>query len=743
MKKILWGFFFLGFSLSQLFANDYSIIVEDNQKGLADQKGKVIIPPVYDDLGWSEGGAAVVEDVIGYKMGELWGLINTRNVKITPANFIRIIPYYDNLLIASKHDSYKLNEIYGLVTFSGKTILDFKYSQLQIGLEGLIAGIRKDNELLFGILDPRGNNLVPFQYKSIEIISSDIYALRDFNDKISLVNKKGQSLLNQPVDETYPFNEHYLVFEQEGKKGLLKNNGQLISLARFSEFREEGTETVAALPLTSWQLVDYQNVQKQSFEYEVMQPLDSKLYKTNRSDYSFIIHENGLVFFRIRNSDIQILNDSLASVTMNGKCGVINYRGELIIPAAYDSIRIGGTNLFLYQRKGLLKSWKISDLAGNILSDENYDLIKPIESSCHGVMKNGFWGIIDRSGRELIPPIYDRIYEVNDNLFLVGFHGEKGVVDIGGNWKSFPRNGDLYLLGDDKYLISSYYGSSVISLNGEERHRSENYLRPVFNSYLEEDYRHKMGLLNGKFKPILPVAYDTVIALIEDSVFMFRNDKGWGAVDTYGNILFKDDQRFQDILGCNEEYIGVMIDGQYGFVDLLGRLRVANRYQGISLYHEGMANINILGKWGCINKKEMIVVQPYYEEILPFQNGLAIARKDDKYGIIDNRGIIRIPCEYDLIKRISNGSFITILNDKSGLINHEGILVFHPKFDHLEDLQNKYVLVRRKEKYGLMSSEGIIKIPIIYDNMIFDPINNVMLASNNPHWEKLTLNAGE
>ncbi|MBR9999569.1 MAG: WG repeat-containing protein [Cyclobacteriaceae bacterium] len=743
MMKIFWGFILLGISFIQVYANDYAIIEDGNHKGLADNKGKVIIPPIYDDLGWSEGGSAVVEDVIGYKTGELWGLISTRNIKITPADFIRIIPYDKHLLIASKPDSYKLNEIYGLVTVSGKTIIDFTYSHLRIGIQGLIAGINRNNQFFFGILDPRGNNLVPFKYKSIDTVSRSIYALKDFNDQLFLVNEEGKSLLNQPVDNIYPFDDQLLVYVQEGKKGILNIDGRLVSMAKFQEFKSSDEQTIHALPLTNWQILDYQNVRKQTFDYDFIAPLDKGLYKTNRSDYSFIIHENGQVAFKIRDSDIQILNDSLASITLNGKQGVINYSGQLIIPALYDSIRIGGTNLFLFQKKGPIKSWKITDLSGTPLSDENYDKIHKIDDAFHAVMKNGFWGVVDLEGREVIPLIFDTIYDVSNQLFLVGFHGEKGVVDIGGNWKSLPRKGDLFLLEDNKYLISSFYGSSVISLDGKVCHNSGNYLRPVFNSYVEEDYRHHMGLLNEKFLQILPVACDTVMALIEDSVFLFRNGNGWGAVDAYGNILFKDDPRFQDILGCNEEYIGVKIDGEYGFVDLFGRLRIANRYMGISLYNEGLANIKILGKWGCIDKKETIVVQPYYEEILPFMNGLAIARKDGKYGIIDKKGDVRIPFEYDQINRISNGSYISILDNKSGLIDKHGILAFHPKFDHLEDLQNSYVLVQRKEKFGLMSSDGIIRIPIIYDNMLYDPINKVMLVADNPHWEKLNLMPGQ
>jgi hypothetical protein len=77
MMKLFWGFILLGITFFEVHSSDYAIIEDGNRKGLANDKGKVIIPPIYDDLGWSEGGTSVVEDVIGYKMGELWGLISS------------------------------------------------------------------------------------------------------------------------------------------------------------------------------------------------------------------------------------------------------------------------------------------------------------------------------------------------------------------------------------------------------------------------------------------------------------------------------------------------------------------------------------------------------------------------------------------------------------------------------------------------------------------------------------------
>ena len=322
-----------------------------------------------------------------------------------------------------------------------------------------------------------------------------------------------------------------------------------------------------------------------------------------------------------------------------------------------------------------------------------------------------------------------------NDLFLVDFYGEKGVVDLYGEWKIYPQKGDVFLLKNGDYLISSYFQSRVISKWGNELFVSENYLKPFNTGFIEEDFENNFGLLDRDFKQLLHVNNSFVGPIVQDSAFLFKNDSGWGIVDMTGQILFKDDNRFEQIIGYNEEYIGVRIDGYYGFVDLNGKLRIANRYEGIELYNNGMANIKILKKWGTIDKEERIVVQPYYDQIGIFKNKLAIAQKNNKYGILNSVGKTVISFEYDSVFRIQNGNFICELNSNYGLINNQGEIMFYPKYESILDLDNGFVIAERKNIFGVFSSSGVFIIPVKYDQIIFDPYKEVFLVTEDPDWE--------
>ena len=122
----IWGFliWISLFFTTESRANEYSIIEEGHKKGLVNNRGKVIIPAEYDDLGWSEGKAEVIADVIGYKENDLWGLLKVNNTKLTSPEFNNIYPLDKNHFVAAKFDTYKLNNLFGVINLSGKTIIN-------------------------------------------------------------------------------------------------------------------------------------------------------------------------------------------------------------------------------------------------------------------------------------------------------------------------------------------------------------------------------------------------------------------------------------------------------------------------------------------------------------------------------------------------------------------------------------------------------------------------------------------
>jgi hypothetical protein len=716
------------------YANEYAIFEQNQKKGLKDHRGKEIIPAEYDDIGWSDGQIGVFDGIIGYKINENWGLINLKNSKLTTAKFSDLIPG-NKSIIASVPDSYKLNNLFGLISPSGKTIISFKYNSIEGFGNIFIVGKKIDGDILYAVISHKDELILPFDYFSASRVTNNIYALKNFDQELVLIDPYGSFLLDTRIDDVEIFANQLLLISKNGNKGLIDYKGAEIAPVNFQKFTINENGIIKGQQARDWRLLSDSGKPIDTLSYDFLIPINSGYYRAKRLNYSFITNDKGEEIFKIKNSEIQFLNDSLALFESKNRFGVINYTGDTIIETRYDAIKISGNRFFLYLKKPQRDGWTLSDLYGVILSPQEFDALYHLDHHDIAFKKNGFWGIMDNYGNEKIFAKYDSIYSKINDLFLVNFYGEKGVVDAYGEWKVFPQKGDVFLLENGDYLISSYFQSRVISKWGNELFVTENYLKPFRTGFIEEDFENNFGLLDLNFNRLLQVDNLFVGPIVQDSAFLFKNESGWGIVDIFGHVLFEADNRFEQIIGYNEEYIGVKIDGYYGFIDLNGKLRIANRYEGIELFNNGMANIKILNKWGTINKQEQIVVQPYYDQIGSFNNNLAIAQKNSKYGIVNNFGKTVIAFDYDSLFRIQNGNFICELNSKYGLVNNQGEIMFYPKYESILDLDNGYVIAERKNIFGVFSSSGVFIIPVKYDQIIFDPYKEIFLVTEDPEWE--------
>jgi hypothetical protein len=736
-KKALILLLFIVFGILPCsYANEYSIFEQNQKKGLLDHRGKEIIPAEYDDIGWSDGQTKVFDGIIGYKIDEYWGLINLKNSKLTNAKFKDLIPG-NRSVIASIPDSYKLNNLYGLISPTGKILINFKYNSLESFGTNFVVSKKIDGNILYAVINHKDELILPFDYFSAFKVTNNIFAFKNIDQELDLIEPSGSFLIDIKVDGVEILADQLLIISKNGNKGLVDFKGEEIAPMNYQRFFINESGLLNGLPSKDWRMLSTKGKSLDTLGYDEVIPIDSGYYRANRLNYSFIVNEYGEEIFKIKNSEIQFLNDSLALFESRNRFGVINYIGDTLVEASYDAIRISGNRLFLYSKKTNRIGWTLSDLYGVQLSSREFDALYHLDHQNIAFKRNGFWGIIDNYGNEKIFAKYDSIYTKMDDLFLVDFYSEKGVVDVFGEWKIYPQKGDVFLLENGNYLISSYFQSRVINKWGYELFVSENYLKPFKTGFIEEDFEDKFGLLDYNFNRLLQVDNLFVGPIVEDSAFLFKNEKGWGIVELSGQILFKDDNRFEQIIGYNDEFIGVKIDGYYGFIDLNGKLRIANRYEGIGLYNDGMANIKILNKWGTINKQEDIVVQPYYDQIGVFENRLAIGVKNNKYGILNDIGQTVVAFDYDSLYRIQNGNFICILNSNYGLINNQGEIMFYPKYDSILDLDNGYVIAERKNKFGVFSSSGVFIIPVKYDQVIFDPYKQLFLVSEEPGWERI------
>ncbi|MDH5476280.1 MAG: WG repeat-containing protein, partial [Cyclobacteriaceae bacterium] len=172
----------LNHSSSNATAEAFFIIVENGKKGLKNAKGKVVIPPKYENIGWSDGKTSPIDGVIGFQKNGLWGIISVSNKIITDAEYIQLTsntPYA--AIICSKYNLENNKQWFGVLNTKGKMIIPFNYYVLVGVGEYLIAANKSGDEARYGIIDYNHEIVVPITYENIYPISSALLALHTFD----------------------------------------------------------------------------------------------------------------------------------------------------------------------------------------------------------------------------------------------------------------------------------------------------------------------------------------------------------------------------------------------------------------------------------------------------------------------------------------------------------------------------------------------------------------------------------
>lgn len=737
--------------------NQFTIVKEGSKKGLFDVNGKVIIPVVYDDLGWTKGVSSIYHKVLAYRENGLWGLIDIKNRKITTPLFTSLQPFEDKLIIASRKAGNKHRSWFGLINTKGEQELDFRYNSLEKNNEQLIASVLEKNFPVYGVINGKGQASIGFKYQDIVPLSEHTYAVYDQQNRAALFDTKGKVLTTFLYDSIAPFQNHFAVVYKDGKQGVIREDGAIVVPIEYSQVKIDGNDKVKVLPFGTWHVFTGENELVRNYTFESIRPAGVNLYQVKIGNVETFVDLKGNSVLP-EQWHITALHQGFAIIAHQGKYGVLSTKADtnrLILQPEYDSLVIDGSSILACKRVGTGEyAWSLFDDTGNKLTYYAYQDIKENTEGYFPVKRKNYWGYINPQGEEIISCQYMAVEPFRQQRAKVDFIDGQGVIDTQGNWviKPFKYNGatlHLERIHDRLFIFSTnpyHYQSAKYGLvdhEGKEIYVSEDTLLDNGSSIWEGNDQGKYGLISYSGQRILETKYDTISALQEDAIYIFSRGGKSGILSREGEVLVKLNNSFQELHPVSESFLGVKIDGKFGFVDTLGRLRIANRYDSITHYKSGMAAISLLGHWGYISKSEKLVVQPRFDRAYPFSGELAVVRKDRKYGMVDKKGETVVPIEYtDICPGKENRFLVSSMNNgrrQVGLVSPTGSALIYPKYDTLKDLGNGYVIISRNNRFGLLTIEGRSTIPLIYEDLIYDAYNDYYLALESEGWETVDL----
>ncbi len=314
---------------------------------------------------------------------------------------------------------------------------------------------------------------------------------------------------------------------------------------------------------------------------------DTVLASTDR--YNLIKPEGG-------NLNLGRMSEGTLVIEMDGKKGVINIDGEILIEPIYDqltpfmeerSLGCIGNQCFIFTLQGKRDS----------ISCQN---IKDFEGFSCGRAKfeteEGNFGFLDRNGKVIIQATYVSAYYFSSHHASVqNADGKWGVIDTTGTWLIDPVYKSLWPFengGDWTLAIDKFHNKVFLSMDGTYRYVdkydtygkvSDNLVCGFVqfessgkNKKKKEERRHNYGFLNKNGEWAIHPSFNWVRPF-KNKFAAVHVGRLWGFIDTYGVWVAKPqfvsarDMEFVKVKELNEDQ---SLKDDFDICDVVNFLRI-------------------------------------------------------------------------------------------------------------------------------------------------------------------------
>lgn len=283
---IIKGILSKGVDQGKITSKSYFTVFRDNKWGVIDSNGETIISPSYEEMiiiPDSKKDVFICTYNVNYETGEYkTKALNYKNNEIFK-NYEQVeaiqnsdsnnnLWYESNVLRVKKDGKYGLinldgkqllnteyeeisavsgikNSIkikkdskYGIVNDEGTIIVENKYADItNLGKDDKSGFIVKNDEGKFGVVSYTGSQVLDTKYEGIEKLHvNDLYVIVE-NQKQKLIDKDGNVVLSDGFDKIQTIlanKENGIIFEKDGKFGVMKLTGEVIITADNENLQE-------------------------------------------------------------------------------------------------------------------------------------------------------------------------------------------------------------------------------------------------------------------------------------------------------------------------------------------------------------------------------------------------------------------------------------------------------------------------------------------------------------------------
>ncbi|MFZ9981687.1 MAG: WG repeat-containing protein, partial [Cyclobacteriaceae bacterium] len=277
-----------GFVIESLAQKKYILLLSNGKSGINMDNGTRVLPPVFDQLGWSDGKFEVVNGVTGFQNNGSWGMISVKGDIIIRAGFHTLEYAGYGLVVASvKHENG--SEKFGCIDLSGKTLIPFDFEGVKIFRDRVILAVSEGNHLRYGVSDIRFNTLISREWRSITPVHDQYFLVENNKAQKAVFDINGNRKTSFMTDSVRLLNNGKLIFFQGPMAGLIdlrKNDPQN---AKYKSVRVSGEGKTEFLRFNKWVLLNADNMVIDGIEADSIRQVPDGSLRIYRNGFTAVI----------------------------------------------------------------------------------------------------------------------------------------------------------------------------------------------------------------------------------------------------------------------------------------------------------------------------------------------------------------------------------------------------------------------------------------------------------------------
>ncbi len=719
------------------YRNYLKIWSADGKKGIMEKSGKVIVPPLFEEV----LGTVLVEGLAQVKMNGKWGYADSTGRVVIPCIYDVVNSFYQGVTHVET-DKFSF-----IIDKTGKALIanlpkthsnsDGKGYYIRCLGEGII--------LTFSYTRTNRKDCKYFNLKGEQILKDFPYDLGVFQDGLAATQKgyyygyfntKGEEITDADLQNASPFLNGLGQIKMNGKQGYINKQGKIVIPCIFdyidgwafdkplaighkdkktAAYDRNGKEVI---PLADGYISQLDNFIVQTYTaenvYKIYTPegkilIDSvtnvnynnedRLLLIKKFDTWYYINIFGKPAFKGTYDDANLFKGGIAIVKKNDKYGVINEQGKIVIPIEYDNLEIDGRNFF--------------------------------GKHCIIAKKEEKYGVFDENQTLTIPFEYDYIRAGRHWQYIVSKGDKMGVVDEK-NSTIFPlEDWRIEDWGEDAYLFNQNKKQGIYTWKKDEIYPIEYEISKPSNEFSNIKKENKKGYLNLDFSRNIPCEYDELFNENQYGFWVKKEGK-YGYVSVQNEVILP--------IECDTIFRNQAI-GNFYQVEKKGKKGVL--YNGkliVPIEYDKIESSELCYWLKCSSADKVVYFSTdkqqniIFDKIEAFKDELLHREKkvkhNGKWGVIECPNKIKIPIEWDEINYSEYGFYTLRKGDKLAIADccERGKVsdVIFNKFTS----SNK-VVAAKKEKWGYYNYQTNKDLSqYIYDSLLYYSVPAIAKKGN-------------